>query len=82
MCNQFDEFIPGDAIILRPLKMGVELLGAMECNQGCDRNETPVSLGQAGTLPNVTKEKLFGEFSELGCNVCNRRSWARYRRLR
>jgi hypothetical protein len=55
MRDQLDEFILGQAICKRALKMKGQLLGTVQCNQGRDGYEAPIALGKSGAFPNIAK---------------------------
>ena len=58
MRDQLDQLIPADAVVERPLQMKGELVGAVERDQGCDRDQAAIALGQAGTFPDIPNSTL------------------------
>ena len=48
--------------------MAAELVGAIQGDQRGNGDEAPVALGQARTLPHVSKEHIGREFSQFGGN--------------
>src|SRR5262245_26334574 len=81
MRNELADLVRSNAVVERPLEMALELLGAVESNQCCARDEAAIALGQSLPLPDVTEENLLGEVYELGdCRahlftVGRRRCW-------
>ncbi len=65
MGDELDDLVLGDAIQERALEMAAELLAAIEGDEGRDRDQTAVALGEAGPLPDIAEQHLLGEIDQL-----------------
>jgi hypothetical protein len=48
--------VPLDSVLERPLKVERELVRPVEGDQGGDRDQAPVALGEAGPLPYLAEQ--------------------------
>src|SRR5882672_4425876 len=60
------DLVFGHDVGQRALDMALQLVTAVHGGQRGHRDETPVALGQAGTLPDVSVEDLLAQIDELG----------------
>ncbi|HEY5706404.1 MAG TPA: hypothetical protein VIS96_12595 [Terrimicrobiaceae bacterium] len=56
MRDQRDQLIPADTLVERSLQMKGEFVGAVGRDQGCDRDQAAMALGQDGTVSDMPEQ--------------------------
>lgn len=74
MRDGLDDFVSGQTVVEAALDVYRQLFQAIKCHQGGYGDQTAVTLGELGTLPNIAEENLIVEFDKLGCEVTDQRT--------
>src|SRR5271165_4982020 len=64
LITHLDDLVLGHAVVQRPLQVTRQLLGAIGRHQCRDGDQAAVTLGQAGPLPDIAEQHLFGEVDQ------------------
>ena len=65
------QFLGGDAIIQRPLQMAFEFRCPIQRGEHRASDQTAVTFGQLGLLPNIAEQHFVAQFSELRDHLIN-----------
>ena len=71
MGDQLADLLGRDTVVERTLEVALELLGAVERNEGRAGDQAAVALRQLRPLPDIAVDNLLGEVDELGDGGAN-----------
>src|SRR5262245_61321995 len=77
--DQRADLLGSNSVVERALEMALELLGAIERDEGCACDQAAIALRQSRPLPDIPVDHLLGQVDELGDNGADLVAGGRWR---
>jgi hypothetical protein len=72
MRDRLGQLFARDAVLQRALDVKRHLVGAVERDKACDRDEAAVARRKLGAFPHVAEQHIIGVMRKGGRDICER----------